>query len=94
MPAAVHAVIALRAALVLEGVQTRLTGAALGAEVGQWIVEAEPAAVALPTLGLILFLPLMWPLWLALWGFLVIKGFGGRPARTHTRAKSRSRSCK
>jgi hypothetical protein len=32
--------------------------------------------LALPTLGLILFAPMAWPVWLFLWGGLVIKGFG------------------
>jgi len=50
--------------------------------------------LALPVLGLILFLPMAWPLWLALWGFLVVKGFGRPLARTRTRAKSQNRSCK
>jgi len=43
--------------------------------------------LALPTLGLILFLPMAWPVWAALWGVLVVKGFGGRRGRTRTRAK-------
>jgi hypothetical protein len=52
--------------------------------------------LALPTLGLILFLPLMWPVWLGLWGFLVIKGFGSAAAmgarKTRTRLKLRPTS--
>lgn len=50
--------------------------------------------LALPTLLLILFLPLAWPVWLFAWGALVIKGFGGRHGRTRTRPKSRNVSCK
>jgi len=50
--------------------------------------------LALPTLVLILLTPLAWPVWLFAWGVLAIKGFGGRPGRTPTRPKSRSKSCK
>lgn len=32
--------------------------------------------LALPTLLLILFAPMAWPVWLFAWGALVIKGFG------------------
>lgn len=47
--------------------------------------------LALPTLVLILSLPMAWPVWLGVWGALVIKGFGGR---ARTRLRSRTKSCR
>lgn len=52
--------------------------------------------LALPTLLLILFAPMAWPVWLGLWGALVIKGFGNARAmgarRTRTRPQSPPKS--
>jgi hypothetical protein len=43
--------------------------------------------LALPMLCLVALMPEAWPMWLFAWGALAIKGFGGRPGRTRTRAK-------